>query len=164
MDLSPEEKRRIYEEEKARIEAKEQVKRELKEKRPEKRKKGCLGCLGVIVLLFLLSIIANLNDLDTSSYRGRTVSNNRSYSNRENRIYAEGLESIFVATNEKYFNELIKASKSYDSYTLILTLVGTGNVFNIPNNTKVKVLSTEYAKIKAYRVRILEGAFSGRIV
>lgn len=156
MELSPEEK--------ALIEAKERVKRDLKEERTEKRKKGCFGCLGVIVLFFLLSIIANLSDSETSSSRKRSVSSDRSYSKHEAMIFAEGIESIFVATNEEYFDELIKASKSDDSYTLILILVGTGNVFSVPNNTRVKVLSTEYAKIKASRVRILEGHFSGRVV
>ena len=47
MSLSPEEKQRIYEEEKERDEAKQQIER-------DKYKKGCLGCLGLIVVIAMI--------------------------------------------------------------------------------------------------------------
>ena len=54
MELSPEEKDKIYKEEKARLEAQEKAKKELKEK---KTKKGCLGCLGCFGAIIVFSII-----------------------------------------------------------------------------------------------------------
>lgn len=78
MELSPEEKERIYLEEKARIEAQEQVKKELAEKEAkEKAEKaaaeqkktatGCLGCLGVIFLVALIGSLSDTNKSPSSS-------------------------------------------------------------------------------------------------
>jgi len=47
MSLSPEEKHKIYEEEKEREEAKQHIQR-------EKQKKGCLGCFAVVVVIAIV--------------------------------------------------------------------------------------------------------------
>lgn len=57
MELSPEEKKRIYEEEKVRIEAQEKAKKEAKAK---KTRQGCLGCLGLVVVIFILASVGGL--------------------------------------------------------------------------------------------------------
>lgn len=57
MELSPEEKKRIYEEEKTRVEAQEEAKKEAKAK---KTKQGCLGCLGLIVVIFIIALVGGL--------------------------------------------------------------------------------------------------------
>ena len=57
MGLSPEEKKRIYEEEKVKLEAQEKAKKELE---TEKTKKACLGCLGMIAVIFVIALVAGL--------------------------------------------------------------------------------------------------------
>lgn len=49
-DLTPEERRKIYLEEKARSEARDRV---AAEKKKKKQTQGCLGCLGLVILIFL---------------------------------------------------------------------------------------------------------------
>jgi hypothetical protein len=59
MSLTPEEKQRIYEEEKARLEAQERVRAEIDvekaaakaKKEAEKKKQGCMGCLFLILIV-----------------------------------------------------------------------------------------------------------------
>ncbi len=61
MELSPEEKQRIYEEEKERDEAKQRIDR-------EKQKKGCLGCLSVfLVLVIIVSVITAVGGSSSNS-------------------------------------------------------------------------------------------------
>ena len=55
MELSPEEKRRIYEEEKFRLEAQEKVKKELETK---KKSQSYIGCLSLIVIIVVIGIFA----------------------------------------------------------------------------------------------------------
>lgn len=50
-ELTPEEKKKIYEEEKARLEAQEQVK---KESEAKKSRKGCLGAVGLIAFIAVM--------------------------------------------------------------------------------------------------------------
>src|SRR6185503_3960363 len=53
MDLTPEERQRIYEEEKARLEARTKIK-------GSKQRNGCLGCLGMLGGLVVLGLIVSL--------------------------------------------------------------------------------------------------------
>lgn len=62
MALSPEERKRIYEEEKARLEAQERAKRELKSEKIKKQLKGCFWLFGLLIVLFVLLILTSLND------------------------------------------------------------------------------------------------------
>jgi hypothetical protein len=76
MELSPEEKQRIYEEEKARLEAQAQIKQQMAVEESAKRgleasksfNKGCLGFLAIIGIIFLIIIISALF---SSSDRGK---------------------------------------------------------------------------------------------
>jgi hypothetical protein len=56
-DLTPAERERIYQEEKARKEAQDQLK---KEEATKNVKNGCLGCLGVIGLLILIAFAGSI--------------------------------------------------------------------------------------------------------
>jgi|GEM_PF-4155904 len=65
-ELSPEEKKKIYEEEKLRVEARAKAEDEAKS---EKTKKGCLGCLAAVVIIAIIAIVIVLSgsdDQDTS--------------------------------------------------------------------------------------------------
>jgi hypothetical protein len=69
-ELSPEERERIYQEEKARKEAQGRIKQEESAKA---MKTGCLGCLGIIVLVVVIGAVASLfNSGDTTT---RSTSN-----------------------------------------------------------------------------------------
>lgn len=68
VSLTPEEKKKIYEEEKARLEAQEKLKKiaEEKEKRAQADRKakenlmGCYGCLAIIVIVVLISLVGSV--------------------------------------------------------------------------------------------------------
>lgn len=64
MELSQEDRDRIFQEEKARREAQERLKAEEKAKKATNARYGCLGCLGLIVLLGV--IIALVPKTETS--------------------------------------------------------------------------------------------------
>jgi hypothetical protein len=53
MELSPEEKKRIYEEEKVRLEAQEKIKEEVK---TEDKKQSKLGCFILIVIIIIIAL------------------------------------------------------------------------------------------------------------
>lgn len=58
MELSPEERQKIYQEEKARIEAQRQIRAELQDKRSKTSGKFYLGCLaGVVLFLFVIGFM-----------------------------------------------------------------------------------------------------------
>ncbi len=64
MSLSPDEKRKIYEEEKARLDAQEQIKEEQeqakKEKAQKQSKKFLVGCLAIVIAIAVIAIVAGV--------------------------------------------------------------------------------------------------------
>ena len=66
-ELTPEEKQKIYEEEKARKEAQEKLKKEEEKKQGEKTAKRCLGCLVIIGIIFAIVYIPSLFKSPNSS-------------------------------------------------------------------------------------------------
>lgn len=67
-ELTPEERQKIYEEEKARKEAQDTLKKDQSKKQSEKVAKGCLGCLVVIIIGFaVLSIFGRNRQVSTDS-------------------------------------------------------------------------------------------------
>jgi hypothetical protein len=56
-DLTPEERQRIYQEEKARSEAQEQIK---KDARAKKTQVGCIGCLGLVALIVVVAFLGSV--------------------------------------------------------------------------------------------------------
>jgi hypothetical protein len=63
MELSPEERDRIFQEEKARRDVQKQLEADEKRKASEKVTKGCLGCLGVVLLLgVIVALIPSSKD------------------------------------------------------------------------------------------------------
>lgn len=119
MELSPEEKRRIYEEEKVRIEAQEQIKKQLVErKKAENEKeaskfvnKGCLGCLIVIGIIILFSILPTLfgpqkegKDLSTVEYEASCYSEAYKVVDTPDRkewmVKFGGTAQMFIATRQ----------------------------------------------------------------
>ncbi len=68
MELSAEEKRRIYEEEKARLETQEQIRMQMEAEENAKKgkqavkemKMGCWGCLTIILVIILIAVLSSL--------------------------------------------------------------------------------------------------------
>ena len=69
MELSPEDKKRIYEEEKTRLEAQEKAK---KESDAKKTRKGFLGCLGLMTVIFIIALFAGLSCDKTEKQKVKT--------------------------------------------------------------------------------------------
>ena len=68
MALSNDEKKRIYEEEKNRLEAQEDIKGKLESKKNKKTAYGCLGCVG-IVIVFAIIVAGTSTTSDTEKTR-----------------------------------------------------------------------------------------------
>jgi hypothetical protein len=68
------------------------------------------------------------------------------------RLFLEGRNSIFVAVDEKAFNELINALSSGGAG--VDALIESGKVFTVQNNTRVRILEIAGAKNK---IRVIEG-------
>lgn len=69
-ELSPEERERIYQEEKARNEAQGQLKKEEATAKSQKAQKGCLGCLGLTFVIFVVLYAIGTFTTDTVSPPG----------------------------------------------------------------------------------------------
>jgi len=156
MGLTPEERRKIYEEEKARLEAQQQLK---EEKAREKSKIG-LVCLGVgvfvaFILLLILYITLPPNETSNSKITGTGGS-----VGSESKLYVEGLESITLAVDKKAYDELTNCYIAKDKIG-ILNLVIARKSFTVENGTRVLVIAKSFTMSKV-RVRILEGKNMGK--
>ena len=80
MDLTPEEKQRIYLEEKVRMEAAERFRRAARQKRSNRRALGCLAGIGVVAFVGLLPFLSNSGRSTVPSDATRTAANSASTS------------------------------------------------------------------------------------
>ena len=67
-------------------------------------------------------------------------------------LYIEGRSSVMVATDEESLDKLIEALATRGEE--VQSLVDSGKVFSVPNNTRVRVEEAKFAKLK---VRFVEG-------
>ena len=67
-------------------------------------------------------------------------------------LYLIDRSSVMVATDEKTLDDLIGAMTSRGDE--VQTLIQSGRVFTVPNNTRVRIIEADFAKLK---VRIIEG-------
>ena len=148
--LSPEEKQRIYEEEKARLEAQTQLKADEATKAGKKAATGCVGCLGLIVML---AVVVYLMLPDTSSVPPRP---NRG----EQGQLVNGDASMRVAVDSPAFDAASRSISAKDQIGL-QSLFSQGRVFMVKANTKVLVLDPG---ILSTTVRLLDGPHSGKSV
>lgn len=153
MELSPEERRRIYEEEKACLEAQEQAKKETQAEKTKTRS-PYRTCLGVILFTIILAMIAVVLCVSSD---GKTATEIPPSLGEEGRLYNEGSDAIMVVGDEEAFEELINAVAAND-YSGFLESTLAGRVFYVRNNTKVLVIDVGRYGTK---VRILEGENTG---
>lgn len=70
----------------------------------------------------------------------------------EARLFVPGRDSLPVAADEKTLDDLAAALASRDGK--LESLIASGKVFTVPNNTRIRIMETGFAKT---RVRVLEG-------
>jgi len=156
MELTPEEKQKIYEEEKARLEAKQQVLAEqLKDIKIDKPNKNqnYIGCLAIIGFIIIVTIIICLVDKAPS----RPTSSIRIGS--EAKLYQSEGHQIPAAIDYDIYEEMVNEAAAHDTIGW-QQLILEGKLFVIDNDTKVLVLDS---KGFALKVRILEGEYLGQV-
>lgn len=78
------------------------------------------------------------------------------------RVGAKSKNSLAVFKDKGALDEFLNAMDSNDTERL-LTLYAAGRHFEVPENTRVKVIDTGFfrSKLEVYKVSILEGTYSG---
>ena len=123
--------------------------------------KSLLGRKWIWVVLLILAVAAVLTlalmrrsnsakNADEASIESRG-SNDHSPGS-EVFLYLPGRSTVMVAVDEQSLDELIGALAGTGEEVQVL--VDSGKVFTVPNNTRVRVVEMNFAKIK---VRFLEG-------
>lgn len=116
--MTPEEQKKIYEEEKERLKAQERLKKESKNK---KAKKGCFGCLGIIGIATIIGLVFGLftsENKETVLMTEIRVSNNDGVNVRTGPgINFDILESGQLVKGEKLY--VIKDSIQWIRFSLI---------------------------------------------
>ena len=147
MGLTPEEKRKIYEEEKARIEAREKIE---KSKDAEKNKKSYagIGCLFIAIIIVVIALSFVNSDKTPNVDIGSVA-----------KLYNPSSWRVWMPIDELTDREFTKALANEDEYK-ISKMVSEGKILHISNYTKVKIIG--FPAIEKVRVRILEGEYLGQ--
>ncbi|HNQ79119.1 MAG TPA: hypothetical protein PKJ37_10550 [Acidobacteriota bacterium] len=155
VDLTPQEKQKIYAEEKVRLEAQERLKAEAEQKKSGENVTGCsvliIIAIAAVILFFMFDCGKN-NDAPTAKSDTYTANGLKS-PGYKGKLYSSAAQTTLVAVDKKVLSELTRTLSSHDEtgyYELLLS----GKVYEVDNNTSVLILQTQYG---AYEVRILEG-------
>ena len=111
----------------------------------------------LLVLVVVSAITLSLIRKSGSVKNGDRADNESSISNdhspgSEVFLYLPGRSNVMVAVDEQSLDELIRALA--DRGEELESLVDSGKVFTVPNNTRVRVVDANFAKLK---VRFVEG-------
>lgn len=90
--------------------------------------------------------------------RGQSGSENSVGVGSEGKLYMKDASSVFLAVDQKAYEELTKAVVAGDRDTA-RRLLEAGRVIEVPNHTRVRVLARAFFQA---RVKILEGSYVGR--
>ncbi len=145
MELTPDEKRKIYEEEKARIEAREKI------QETKKIKKSPI-VTGIIYLLSIMLIIAIISLCTSESTPKVNIGSTAVLHNPSS-------WRVWMPIDKYTDREFTKALANEDEYK-ISKMVSEGKILHISNYTKVKIIG--FPAIEKVRVRILEGEYLGQ--
>jgi hypothetical protein len=117
-----------------------------------------LVLLSVCVLVPLNNRSASSESAQPSSPRDSAKSTNDAPAiTREARLYVQGLNEVAVARSEDAFEKFLRASARGDRQGQ-MELALAGDIFLVPNGTKVLVLEYGFAKSE---VRMLDGPSAG---
>ena len=152
-DLTPEERERIFQEEKARHEAREQLDQAARQKtlmaakrRQQRTTYGCLAATAVAAIAFVLISLAGSRSKAPSVNVGE-----------QGRI-ASGAQRVIVGVDDAAFDQIVKSQQAHDEAGLT-ALVLSGRAFFIDEGTRVLVIDRSTTLRK---VRTLEGPAAGR--
>lgn len=162
MELTSEEKQRIYEEEKTRLEAQstlknatEQEKKKTENKKAKKMGIGCaIGCLGLIVLGVIVIVVISSGDTKSGDQQstaspavvpGATVT----------------LVKAILAMDEKSYDEMFKSANANDTVGLV-QMEAQGKIVEIVDGTKALVLEGGGITQIKVKVRIIDGLQQGK--
>jgi len=110
-----------------------------------------LSVLVVAIVALLILKAAGLKKSSDQSNAGIITASDHSPGS-EVTLYIEKRTSVLVAVDEQSLNDLIDALGSKGEE--IQALVDSGKVFDVPNNTRVRVEEAKFPKLK---VRFIEG-------
>jgi hypothetical protein len=121
-ELTPEERQKIYEEEKARLEARKHIEEQEESEKERKKTLGCLGVIGIIVFIFVIFYVANRNHSSVShsegslSYKKESVAPPTGEEEKMIRdmIEAKLIDKINPELNAVYVDPVIWAGIKYD--------------------------------------------------
>jgi hypothetical protein len=147
-DMKPEEREKIFLEEKMRHEARKKL--EIEEKN-QKTKKGCLGCLGLIGFCLVVAFIIALSSKGDKNSVVAPM-------HGQARLHTPKTDSTLLGVTPEDLEKMIDAYNKGDKYgTGELAL--SGRTFFVKNNTKVLVIDSS---VNYREVRILEGDQTGK--
>lgn len=141
MELSPEDRERIHQEEKARLEAQAKLKAEEQAKKNKQIKQGCLGCLGLLILLGVIGAF-----LPKSEHTAKRTP----LSKAENAVKGDLVASPLPSTGK--WGRSSSTSSFDDSRTVVLTLEAENSISGWPGKTKTPdlILRCKENKTEAY--------------
>jgi hypothetical protein len=156
--LSDKEKQKIYEEEKAKLEAQGRL----------KAKENATGCAVLILLLFFGYLYFNFLGNDTKPTKANIQDSPDQISNESTDKYTLGSESSlfvnnmdywYLATNEDNFTQFIKTASAEDNIGLA-EMMSKNQIFKINNGTKLKIIDSNWTG--GIEVRVMDGEQIGK--
>ena len=125
-----------------------------RESAPRKKSTWLLICVAAIAILAIAVIVVMLSGTGGKAGSGRPtppLSTDHSPGS-EVALYIQGRDSVMAAVDEKTLDELITALSTNREEAQ--ALIQSGRVITVPNDTRVRIIETGFAKLK---VRIVEG-------
>jgi hypothetical protein len=138
------------------ITSSEKQKEETKPKNKLSKKQKVIAGVAIVFLIIFLIMISGGDKKSTSTSPTPSKTETSLHVGEEGflKVGNDPNQVIYLATDEKAFDELTKVILSKDEYGL-LELAAQGKVFGVTNGTKVKVVDRAFARRK---VRIIQGA------
>jgi hypothetical protein len=159
MDLTPEERQRIYAEEKARIDARDRIKAEQDRiklaYKAEQDNKSAAGCLRIFLVMAAVVIALAIAG---SLIKDKPGAEGSSSAEAERHIVCdETSQGAGLGVTKDDYDALAEANEAHDKYG-IAELLSTHRVYGIPCGTKVLLLDAGWTSDK---VRIVDGEYAG---
>lgn len=164
MELTPEERERIYAEEKLKKEAQEQLE---KEKKAKNTKQGCFGCLGIIVIILIVGgffgSCGSTKPENTPPKPASSSSNTSSQgTNQKMSTKIAGQDAIvninaLLATSEQSYDMLFKYINANNKDAIARMMV-KGEVVPVNKGDKVTIIESGFASV---HVELISGQYAG---
>jgi hypothetical protein len=160
MDLTPEERERIYQEEKARVEAREALELQARRKKvaqdKQRQQRTTLGCLlSTLVVVAAFILLSKSGSQPNSSGPPPPPAMKEGQTGR---IDAQGGQSVIAAIRKEIFDQVAHAQRVNDRMGMA-KIVLAGGAFLVDGGTRVLIINESG---DLYEVRVLEGPMLAR--